>query len=294
MVFLLPAVIVADFLVYTRSAGRPGRLTLASLAGAVPLGLLILAWGGRLAPIPLSEFVGQTSRPVPWYLSEGPRYDLHALSLYLAVPGVYLLPLLILLPGKGAARQWLTASILATFVLWFAVQPSTVQARAGVHTVGFVHKALAATFPAPFVNGVFWIFATLWLKSLIDTFAVARRSWRTKGMTLADVFPWTGCLAFLVVMPFSYMPWEKYALPLFMLGSLPIAWRISTISTTSHWTDSPQLTGRSTDRPLHHSDTAHVRQGVPSASGAMGRDVACAAEWIGLAPPLPAVTSGNT
>ena len=42
-------------------------------------------------------------------------------------------------------------------------------------------------------------------------------------MTMADVLPWVGGLMFLVVMPFSYMPWEKYALPLFMLASLPLS-----------------------------------------------------------------------
>jgi hypothetical protein len=107
-------------------------------------------------------------------------------------------------------------------------------------------------------------------------------------MTMGGLFPWMGCLAFLVVMPFSYMPWEKYAVPLFMLGSLPLAWRLSSTRTTSH------VTGRSKDHPRRQSDVAPAGQGLPPASGARGRGVACAAEWIGLASPLQAVTSGNT
>jgi hypothetical protein len=95
------------------------------------------------------------------------------------------------------------------------------QTREGAYTVGFVHKTLASTFPTPAVNVLFWGFATLWLRSLIGGFSVTRTSWRTTGMTMADVFPWVGGLLFLVVMPFSYMSWEKYALPLFMLASLP-------------------------------------------------------------------------
>jgi lipoprotein signal peptidase len=37
------------------------------------------------------------------------------------------------------------------------------------------------------------------------------------------VFLWVGVAAFLVVMPFSYMPWEKYALPLLMLQGAALA-----------------------------------------------------------------------
>jgi hypothetical protein len=46
------------------------------------------------------------------------------------------------------------ASILATFVLLFAVQPSIAQTHEGTSSVGFVHKALASTLPTPLVNGL--------------------------------------------------------------------------------------------------------------------------------------------
>ena len=42
-------------------------------------------------------------------------------------------------------------------------------------------------------------------------------------MCIRDRFLWAGVGSFLVVMPFSYMPWEKYALPLLMLSSLIFA-----------------------------------------------------------------------
>jgi hypothetical protein len=215
LAFLVPAVIVSDVLVNARVTDRLGRFTLASLVGLVPLGVLVMLWGWQLAP---ASFLRDA------YLVEGLRFDPHALSLYLAVPGIYLLPL-ILPSGKGNSRQWLTAAALASFVFVFAVEPSIVQTREGTYTVGFVHKALTAVFPTPVVNAVFWGFATLWLMSLIEALSVARTSWRTNRMTMADVFPWAGALMFLVVMPFSYMPWEKYALPLFMLASLPLAER---------------------------------------------------------------------
>lgn len=39
---------------------------------------------------------------------------------------------------------------------------------------------------------------------------------------MASIFPWSGILCFLLVMPFSYMPWEKYALPLLLFMVLAL------------------------------------------------------------------------
>jgi hypothetical protein len=72
------------------------------------------------------------------------------------------------------------------------------------------------------VNAVWWALATLWLRSLMRAYAVARRELDAGRFTFSSAFPWFGCLMFLVVMPFSYMPWEKYALPLVMLGSIVV------------------------------------------------------------------------
>jgi len=60
------------------------RLVMASVCGVAALLPLVYLWGGSLSP-------SNSLRDV--YTTEGIRFDPHALSLYLAVPGAYLLPL---------------------------------------------------------------------------------------------------------------------------------------------------------------------------------------------------------
>lgn len=218
LIFVVPAVVMADVLAMAGASSRAtGRHALASVIGAVPLGLLIALWGWQLAPAsPLRDI----------YVADGLRFDMHALSLYLAAPGAYLLPWV--LPGARAIapRCWGAAALLASVVLVAPVQASPAQLREGVSTVGFVHKALVSVAPAPVVDLVFWGLATIWIATVCRAAMAATRAWRTTGMAPASLFPWTAGLAFLAVMPFSYMPWEKYAVPLFMTSSLILLeWR---------------------------------------------------------------------
>lgn len=215
LAFLAPAVIAADLL--TTAAGRRrGRLSLAGVVGLLPLGACVALWGWQLAPAsPLRDL----------FLTEGLRFDPHALSLYLAVPGIYLLPMLLPVFRTVRAHTWLIAVAVGAFVLVFPVEGSIVQSRSGPGTVGFVHETLTPALPTPAVNAVFWIFATIWLTAAIHALRTLRQRMGAPPLTVADAFPWYGCAMFLLLMPFSYMPWEKYALPLLMLGSLAIAAR---------------------------------------------------------------------
>lgn len=96
-------------------------------------------------------------------------------------------------------------------VLLWTVAPSVPHMQEGVTTVGFVHRALAATVSSPGTSAFFWICATVWLSGPIGS------AWNAPPRhTPWDWFPLAATMSFLVVMPFSYMPWEKYALPLFM------------------------------------------------------------------------------
>ena len=64
-----------------------------AVAGLIPLGLLVILWDWHLAP-------AHNVRDM--YLSEGVRFDPHALSLYLAAPGAYLLPLVVSVARKAS------------------------------------------------------------------------------------------------------------------------------------------------------------------------------------------------
>ncbi|MCC7126771.1 MAG: hypothetical protein IT178_18110 [Acidobacteria bacterium] len=217
LVFLAPALVTAEIAGrWSRGRVSIGPLSIAAVVGLLPLGVMVLLWGGHLAP-------DNAWRPV--YLSEGLRFDLHALTLYLALPAIYLAPLLAVQARRPPARVVAVSTLLAALAMMFPVQPSVAQTREGSHTVGFADRFLSATMPASVVD-VFFAVMVLAGGVVIGTRLVRDlRTWRAEpsSLTAAAVFPWLAALSFLLVMPFSYMPWEKYGLPLLML----IAWSTS-------------------------------------------------------------------
>ena len=212
LVFLAPALVAAAWLATPRTSSTR-RFMGAAVAGLIPLGLLVILWDWHLAP-------AHNVRDM--YLSEGVRFDPHALSLYLAAPGAYLLPLVVSVARKASLRIWLTAAALANFVWFVPIQPSIAQTREGVFTAGFLHRALVAALPANLVDVVFAALAALTLAGLIVAGKGVLR-WTARERPRAVVFHWATTVAFLVVMPFSYMPWDKYALPLFMAAGVILA-----------------------------------------------------------------------
>ncbi len=213
LVFLIPALLIADFLVRPRSV-RPWRFTMSALVGTLPLIALIALWGGHIAP---ASAVRDT------YLTEGLRFDLHALALYLAMPGAYLILLALPIAIRINASIWGAAALAGLFVLVFPVQASLAQTREGAMTVGFLHRALTSYLPAWGTTVFFAVMATLGTAGLLYCGHRTLSNWRTGARPMTTVFLWAGVGSFLVVMPFSYMPWEKYALPLLMLSSLIFA-----------------------------------------------------------------------
>lgn len=213
LVFLMPALLIADFLVRPRSV-RPWRFAASALLGTLPLLALIVLWEGHLAP---ASMVRDT------YLTESLRFDLHGLSLYLALPGAYLIVLALPIALRVNAALWGAAALAGLFVLVFPVQASIVQTREGAMTVGFLHRTLSYYLPAWGTTVFFAAIATLGTAVLLSCGRRTLSSWRTDGRPMTTAFLWAGVASFLVVMPFSYMPWEKYALPLLMLSSLIFA-----------------------------------------------------------------------
>lgn len=213
LVFLAPALVTADVLNRPRSADR-WRLFIAAFAGTVPLMLLIWLWDGHLAPASAVREV---------YLTETPSFDLHALALYLAVPGAYLA--LLVVPGslKATGGMWIAAAAAGLFQFVFPIQASVAQTRAGGSTVGFLHKAASSSLPPIAATVLFCLLAALFTAAMLYCARRALVEWRAGVASLTDVFLWAAIVSFLLVMPFSYMPWEKYALPLLMLSSLVLA-----------------------------------------------------------------------
>jgi hypothetical protein len=171
----------------------------------LPLAALMCLWEGLSPANAIRDL----------YLADGLRFDPHALSLYLALPGIYLAPLAvaICLRVPLELRHLPVACAAVLLVLLFPIAPSAVQLREGIHTVGFVHRASVALLPPvavqwPFVIGAF----VGWTAMSAAVLRERGEAWRHRKLEESLLVAAT--IAFLVMMPFSYMPWEKYGLPL--------------------------------------------------------------------------------
>jgi hypothetical protein len=209
--FLVLAVAGAEAL--GQHAGRSRSLLRAVFAlavGLVPFAALVWLWQGLSPQNSLRSL----------YLQGNVRYDPHALSLYLAVPAVYLSPLIVWRVWHGVRWTSVAAGIVAAiFVLAFPVKASLAQTAQDVFTVGFVHRVLEATLPPLAVRFAFFLMAAVWITVLIECGRDAAARWRHTPPAVPELMPWSLVIAFLIVMPFSYMPWEKYGVPLFIAAA---------------------------------------------------------------------------
>jgi hypothetical protein len=187
------------------------RRTLTSLmalgAATTPLIALMLLWGG---PVPDSPIRGH-------YLSRGLAFHGNSVTLYVAQLGVYLLPLLVWRWRHfyGNGRVLGVSAVLALAYWWFPLRPSPFQV-AGGGTVGFFHKLVRSTagrLGTGAEDVVFFLCVGLGLPVLLtflrDLWTRFRRS-ECGPVLFLDLT----ILSFFVVMPWSYMHWEKYFLPL--------------------------------------------------------------------------------
>lgn len=204
--FLVPAVLATAIMATDLSARARVTLVVAALVSLVPIAGLAWFWGG-LSPV--NSLRGD-------YLTDGLRYNPRALSLYLAAPGLYLAPLLALLVMRArlGRRAWAAGAAAALLVVLVPVEAADVQRAEGSVTVGLLDRALAQ-LPWAMAAAVWSAGALVWVASATSAAGAAVRE-----RTAAAVFPVAALVAFLGVMPFSYMPWEKYALPAVMLGAV--------------------------------------------------------------------------
>lgn len=213
LAFLAVAMVLTALL--SRDDRRRFRnLIMPAVIGITPLALLILLWGGHLAP---ASDVRDT------YLSEGVRFDPHALSLYLSSLSIYAFPLVLVVALRSSREVFVAATAVMAFVLAFPVQPSIAQTRDGLHTVGFIHRAIDAVANDRMEQVVFAMLAFVNGAAILSVLSAFRADWRARRIAPTALFMLLGVVAFLLVMPFSFMPWEKYALPLCMMQGATLA-----------------------------------------------------------------------
>ncbi len=210
LAFLAPALIVSALLAGSQLSRERVAWIVATLIGMAPLGGLVMLWGGLSPDNEIRRL----------YLAEGMRFDPHALSLYLAITAVYLAPLVAVALRLRRVWGWAWVGGLAAACVWlWPVAPSIAQTSQGIGTVGFLDRTLHALLPPP---GVLFAYA---LSAFVGTWALGQalsQSGARAQRGFAPAFLAAAVISFLAVMPFSYMPWEKYALPLFMIGAVAL------------------------------------------------------------------------
>ncbi|HWR83018.1 MAG TPA: hypothetical protein VN285_06930, partial [Candidatus Deferrimicrobium sp.] len=140
-IFLVISVILfcaLEWLNLRNSASSRKRATLsmlpASVMSLIPLGLLVLFWGG----------VSPDNEMKRLYLAEGFSFHPNALTLYIALLLVYLLPIVVF-RWKRIYCHWRILAASAAGSLWywlFPVAPSKYAVAIDVHTVGLFHRFL--------------------------------------------------------------------------------------------------------------------------------------------------------
>lgn len=217
LVFLPGAVIVwALSMVADRNQRRRAiELLLAALTAILPLALLMVLWGG-LSP-------DNNLRGL--YLDEGLYFHPDYLVFYISLLFLYLLPVVVF-GWRQLYCDWrvtVVALVLGLFYWWFPVEASPNALDIGVHTVGLFHKTLVAVGgPGWIPHAVFFLGFVLGLPVVIQIAksAFARiRAGQRDLLLLLDL----SILLFLIVMPFSYLNWEKYLMPLVPLAAIRIA-----------------------------------------------------------------------
>jgi hypothetical protein len=155
------------------------------------------------------------------YIRGGPQFHLNSLTLYITLVFVYSFPLLVgLRKHFYRNRRLLILSLILGFFYWlFPIVPSTAALDVNITTVGYFNRLLRI-WPGKGLEHYF----------LFVLFTLALPVCMQIGIDLVNLvarrkaeFPLFLCLtvfSFFAVMPFSYLDWEKYFLPLLPVMAL--------------------------------------------------------------------------
>jgi hypothetical protein len=216
LAFLTAAAVLYYAIRWRRWRRSSDLAVLGGLGGScLPLAGMFLLWGG----------LGPASATRERYLAGGVSFNPASAVLYITQLFTYLCPLLLLAPWSwvGRSRRWWAWVWGASLLYWLApVRPAPPQVAAGMDTIGLLHRAIRATIGPLGVAATdvfFWIVFALGLFVLA---AVIRDVVFRRSPEWPDTRAFLGLavLCFLAVMPFSYMHWEKYFMPLLPLAAV--------------------------------------------------------------------------
>ncbi len=199
-----------------RRQRRDLALASALAVSAAPLGVLFALWKG---------FSPANARREQ-YLAHGLTFDSHALTLYVVLMFVYLLPVVVAVWRSVYLDRWkVWLSLALCWAYWLSpVVAGPVTVLTGVTTVGYFNRLLRLWPGGRFEQAVFFACFALALPILLSCLSAAWRQLAARGTDLSLLMS-LAVVSFLVVMPWSYLYWEKYFLPLVPILAIQLAGR---------------------------------------------------------------------
>ncbi len=205
-VFFIGAVIIFYTFNYIQTKSREYLLMLlAAGLSVVPLILLMILWQGASPQNVRTEM----------YLGEAYRFHLSYLNLYVAQISIYMLPYLVWRRKIFySSKTILWISLFISFIYFFGpVEPCKAALQHNVSTVGYFHKLIVISGIEPFRHVIFYI---SFLFALPVILTMLRNIFNQISTFKSDpkLFYELAFFMFFLIMPFSYLVWEKYFMPL--------------------------------------------------------------------------------
>lgn len=211
LVFIIIAGVVYFCLEFINKKDRKTvPLLMSLLLSMVPLGLLFLLWGGISPHNELQKM----------YLRYKLNYDIHSVTLYIILSFVYLLPFVLFSWRTIYTRKTVIAALIVVWTyLVFPVRASPCALAVAVDTVGYFHIGLRRVAGRNHEQAVFFFLFLAALPIIITIVKNLFSRLRNREVSLS-LFLEFSVIAFFIVMPFSYLHWEKYFLPMIPLLSM--------------------------------------------------------------------------
>jgi len=189
-------------------------MLLSCFVSLIPLTILGVLWKGFSPDNDLKKI----------YLDEGYSFHPSYFTLYVCQLFIYLVPI-ILISWKTFYKnnKAIIFSLIASSSYWlFPVRACKYQINANINTVGFFHKFVKIVFGNQFIEDIIFYIAFLMGFPIIyfivkDTYF----KWQEETLDFSFLLD-LSIIIFLMVMPFSYLCWEKYFLPLLPLITMRI------------------------------------------------------------------------
>lgn len=211
----LPAAFVLYYLIQLSftQGGKSYKMLVSSIVSGIPLLFLFIFWGGFS---PQNEMRNL-------YLHKGLTFHTEFLVLYISLFAVYLFPVIIFCWRKyyTKSRPLLISFLISLIYFLFPVKASEPAMAVGINTVGFFHRFIRWSLGGA---GEYAIFYILFLLSLPIVIRVIQDTYEQIKSRNSNAFLLTNLsiILFLVIMPFSYLNWEKYFLPLVPIALVQI------------------------------------------------------------------------